>query len=317
LRRLNPFCGVVEVVETEAGRAFSMNGRTWEVQVLVDAPAQSWGLLNRQQAGGGVKRLLRLGLWHRDEGLKRAPIDPSLDREAVLAAGAEVARALASHSHAVPFELVDCQELWLIGQDQRPLALLASAPAGERLPQPRDCKWRAATGMDAGFQSAALQRYGVGAPHGRPDQHARAVEALVQAAARKEQPRARWFIRDADGSGEEVDHAAEVRPACWFPDLTLRRDWLQRQQAELVEDYLDWLAPRLLTLQALSNPVREQLERAARSQALLVDVMYPLYPVVRNPDLIAATRVEAQLRRSVHGPLASLPENKKSALFSE
>ncbi len=275
LRRLNPFRGVVQVVETEAGRAFSMNGRTWAVQVLVDTPAQSWGLLNRQQASGGGKRLLRLGFWHRDEGLKRAPINPSLDREAVFAAGAEVARALASQAHTVPFELVDCQELWLIGQDQRPLALLASA-LGELLPQPRDCKWRAATGMDAGFQAAALQRHGVGDTHsGRPGQPARTVEALVQAAASKDQPRARWLIRGADGSGEEVGNAAEVRPASWFPDLTLRRDWPQTQQAELVEDYLEWLAPRLLTLQDLSNPVREQLERAARSQALLEDVMYP------------------------------------------
>lgn len=303
LRRLNPFRGVVQVVETEVGRAFSMNGRTWEVQVAVEAPAQSWGLLNRQLGSGEGKRLLRLGFWHRQEGLKRAPINPSLDREAVIAASEVMARALASHAQSVPFELIDRQELWLMGQDQRPLALLASTPAGEPLPEPRVCTWRAAVGMEAGFQSAALQRRGVSDRHsGIPGQHARVVEALVQAAASKEQPRARWFIQGAHGSGEALGNAAEIRPASWFPAPTLRQDWPQAEQAELVGDYLDWLAPRLLTLQDLSHSLRDQLERAARSQALLVDAMCLLYPVVLNLDLVNAARVEARLRRSAHSP---------------
>ncbi len=124
------------------------------------------------------------------------------------------------------------------------------------------------------------------------------VENLVNNASSRDQPRVCWFKRAKDGSGEELDGDAKVWPRICFPALTLRRKWPQAQQTELVENYLSGLAPRMLTLQDLSDSVREQLVYAACSQALLVDLLCPLYPVVLNPELITAARVEARLRRS-------------------
>lgn len=39
LRRLNPFLGVVEVVETTFGRATSTNGLVWDIQLLTEVSA--------------------------------------------------------------------------------------------------------------------------------------------------------------------------------------------------------------------------------------------------------------------------------------
>ena len=50
LRRLNPFLGVVQVVETPSGRASSSNGLVWDVQILTEGPAD-WGSLGSGRSG--------------------------------------------------------------------------------------------------------------------------------------------------------------------------------------------------------------------------------------------------------------------------
>jgi hypothetical protein len=56
-------------------------------------------------------------------------------------------------------------------------------------------------------------------------------------------------------------------------------------------------APRLLMLQGLSTNERGRLEAAAKQHVFEVDQYFPLYPEVNDQDLMAAIRVEAQLRR--------------------
>jgi len=70
LRRLNPFLGVIQVVETPSGRASSSNGLVWDIQMLTQAPAD-WGSLN---AGNRGKAWYRYGLWSERDGLAHRPL---------------------------------------------------------------------------------------------------------------------------------------------------------------------------------------------------------------------------------------------------
>lgn len=65
LRRLNPFLGVMQVVENAAGRALSVDGVNWEIQLRSTLPA-GWGVLNR---GRGENVFFRFGVWSRAEGM--------------------------------------------------------------------------------------------------------------------------------------------------------------------------------------------------------------------------------------------------------
>ncbi len=62
--------------------------------------------------------------------------------------------------------------------------------------------------------------------------------------------------------------------------------------ATLVDEYLDWLAPRLPVA------VREHLEQTAMRQALQVETYWLLYPEIIHADHLNVARVEARLRRA-------------------
>ena len=46
IRRVNPFLGVLQVIETPGGRAISANGVVWDIEVLAERSG-GWGSLNR------------------------------------------------------------------------------------------------------------------------------------------------------------------------------------------------------------------------------------------------------------------------------
>ncbi|MCP3870417.1 MAG: hypothetical protein GY703_20460 [Gammaproteobacteria bacterium] len=66
----------------------------------------------------------------------------------------------------------------------------------------------------------------------------------------------------------------------------------------LVSNYLNWLSPRLLTLQQISDATRHRLEIAARCNAREVARNWTLYPNRLNHAAIEALRVEARLRQA-------------------
>ncbi len=291
-RRLNPFLGVIQVIESEVGRAISTDGHNWEIQ-LYAARSVGWGSLGAAQPFG----LYRHGVWSEAEGLACFPSPPTVVREQASRSAQALIAAIRAALGALPFPLRDRYERWLLDASaaQRPLALLEAVTGAEPLAQGRAAKWRCMTGESPGLDG-----------DGRA-----ALEAQVWARA-GQAGRSQWFRREPDGSGlalaarpvmpGQVNDALGGRclEAEDFPELLLWEGWEEAGERERADQYLAALAPRLLML-PLSETTRARLEQAAAHQALAVDRFYRLYPQVMDSALLVRLRVEARLRRGQEG----------------
>ncbi len=293
VRLLNPVLGVVQVLAIEGARALSQDGRWWEIQVLAERPDHTWGSLN---PGGGIRQFFRFGNWHPRQGLRRVPANPVLDIGAMQAASSRLVTALQDHLEEVPFPQEDRYECWLLDRRERPLALLASTTDSALMSDIRPGHWQAAPLGESGFVSPTLDARGIPANDGHnPRRHAHELESLVRKASAGSR---RWFVRDEQGQGQPCDQAGSSIGPDAFPPLGLYEQWPEAWQQSVVRDYLDWCAPCLLTWDGLSRADRSRLEAAACHDALALDAMYPLYPMVINQSLLDSARVQARLRRS-------------------
>ena len=147
IRRLNPFRGVMQVIEAEEGRALSCNGVVWEILVRArQAGAPDW-----PGRDGQGQRYYRFAMWSMDDGLLRRASSPADDQDYFdLATKCEVlVEHVRAHHHKLPFTLEDNRELWLFDSDnQRPLALLASLRPGAMLPTSEPGDWSCSTGAN-------------------------------------------------------------------------------------------------------------------------------------------------------------------------
>lgn len=300
LRRVNPFLGTVAVVKTADGRALSLDGRQWQLQVLAHAPRGLW-------SGGGEQattQYFRFGLWSQAHGLGRVPLNPVLDVGHMVRSVEELIEQVRAALGNLPFPLAPEVELWLLDRERLPLALLATAPEGEDLGGFSASTWSAGGRGERGFVSQVLAEKGL--PERQPDggrPHAEALERLIQGAAGRWLNR-QWFRRAEDGSGTGLAHGVDQTlagrrlSASCFPTGPLRTVWPGEEDRRLVGDYIAWLAPYLLTLPGLDRAERSGLEGRAVEHALLTDSLCPLYPEVVHRDLLNRARVEARLRRA-------------------
>lgn len=272
LRRLNPFLGVTQVVETETGRALSVDGVNWEIQLRATLPA-GWGVLNR---GRGENAFFRFGVWSREEGLARFPparnVDPNMAERDAAAQLATVQAALP----ALPFSLSDTLECWLLDARRQPLALLASLPPDAPLPERGARRWTPAL----------------------PDPEASGAHdfaPLTAWVAQRALPTPCWIAREADGSGRAVA-AGERFAAEAFPEMLVALPDAADApaDADLGARYLEWLAPRLLML-PLAAATRAALEIAAARRPAEVAHFFRLYPEIRDPARLNTVRVQARL----------------------
>jgi hypothetical protein len=296
VRRLNPFLGVVQVVEIEDARALSYDGRQWEIQVKAERPEHTWGSIEPTRI---VRQFFRFGGWNAEQGLRQVPANPILDIGAMLQASEQLLAALREVLGEVPFRFADRFEYWLLDGDRQPLALLASTTERHLIPQIRSDRWQATLPTDHRFLAASLEAQGIANHDPQGDrQHASRLERQVRDAAGRT-PNRCWYERLPDGSGTALEPQFEDLPATAFPQLPLRTHWPDPAQQALLDDYLGWLAPRLLILDGLTEPLRRDLERAACKQALQVADNHRLYPTVLQRELLDSARVEARLRRAV------------------
>ncbi len=146
MRRLNPFLGVTQVVETDAGRAISVNGLNWEIEVRVERPASAWGSLNVDRE---ERAYLRYGIWSEDYGLASRGYAAHFQSSGLLPRTEQVIAAVRDSLPELPFPVADSHELWLFDQEQHePLVLLAATRPEQPKPRPEPLAWSACLSGD-------------------------------------------------------------------------------------------------------------------------------------------------------------------------
>ena len=291
VRRVNPFEGVLEVIALPRARAYSPNGTVWQVQVLAARPDHTW------RSGSNaplVEQFFGFGLWDADAGLHRIPANPVMDIGAMQAAADALVTVLEQAVAGIPFPLTDNLECWSVDDRGFPIALLATSDDPDRIDDIRVTHWMATHSADHGFFAPSLAERGA-APAGSGDGTRRHAEQLEQRVRAAEATRA-WYRRLTDGSGQRLrpDGHDDVLPLSVFPTLGLRSAWPDEPTNALVRDYLEWSAPRLLTLQHLPLGDRERLEQVACRQAVELANWRRLYPAVVDARRVEAACVEAR-----------------------
>jgi hypothetical protein len=284
MRRLNPFLGVLQVVETPYGRATSSNGLVWDLQLLSDGPAD-WGSLNRDQP---TRAWYRCGLWSEREGLVQRPLAAQSPNRQLRLNSERLTEQLTLNLDHLPFPLADRHELWLLdAQQRRPLALLHALLPGVTAPRPEPRRW-----------SASLGRMGVAAQRRFPQAHE--LEAQVKARAGFNTRRV-WVSWNAERSAI-VESSASLGLDGDLPVFGIREEWPDPEDRARVQRYIDWTAPALLTLPYLSDAERARLESRISGQAVSIEYHWRLYPKVLDVNKLTAARVQASLQACAGSP---------------
>jgi hypothetical protein len=296
---------VVAVVKTAGGRALSVDGLRWQIQVRAHPPKGLWS----RDGDSAELRYFRFGLWSERDGLSRVPLNPILDPGRMLRGLEELIAAVRGHAQALPFPVEPELEHWLLDREGDPLALIATALPDAALGSAPPGDWNAGRrGEERPFVSASLSAQGVahcdatGCDAAGRHPHLESIERLIAEAAGPRR-QAQWFRLDADGAlglehGVPPGLAGRRLPLDALPPETLRRQWPRESDSTLVSEYIQWLASYLLTLPTLADALRGRLEYAAARHALALDGLWRLYPRILDPDLIKRARVEARLRHA-------------------
>lgn len=289
-RQLSPFMGLVYVVNIALARAISHDGIFWQIQVSCETQQYHMGL----HQAGMVQRYVLWGVWSKQAGLKAMPLDPMLDTPADEIIENTLIPALESGLQHMPFAAKDFYELWILDSlDNLPVALLATRTDGHNLEQHKPLHWRASTHSKRDF--IPVQAHTTGDPLLQLEQLISDNTCCPI--------RSQWFHRDANGMGIGVS-AHNLDTTLYgrtldkidFPELLIRENWPNNNARLLAEDYHNWLAPRLLTLQNLSLATRSRLELAAQRYAIETSQLLGLYPQIADQKIINRILVEARIR---------------------
>lgn len=270
LRRVNPYLGMIQVIDAGAVRAYSSTGERWQPRRVFDA--RQFSTASEASHHCGFELLPRNALLEAIH--KRPPL---------------------------PFPQRDRYELWLLHRETaRPLALLRTCFWEFEREEVTDPTWRPFLPGRAHFQVAFLPRSRGAVADAR---HCQAeLEQLVNFAARP-QPSTQWFLRREDGAGQGLD-GLRLDPALvgrrlaveYFPELLVdETSWPEAWQCELVRAFHDSLAPQLLVHQRLGPATRARLEGAAqRAPRRLLDT-YRMIPELLDEDGMTVAMVTARL----------------------
>lgn len=288
-RLLNPFRGVVHTVRYRSAEAVTTDGVVWDIYVANDALRDGLDRAGRRAQISDI----RYGRWSVERGLKRGPLFPSDDFRRLEDMGAVVYEHLLQVHRDVPFPLLDRFELWLLGRDQRPLALLHSVRSATETDTRPPLDWRAGIAAQEGFRSDAV----AGLAESPAAHLTRHVNSLANGVAQ-------WFRRSDDGAGLGLHTLSggealrgRVLEAEVFPPLFIATAGMDAEHVRLVEDYHAWQAPWMLLLSHLDATTRGALEACAWRQAERVEKHCRLYPTVIDRRALMAARVEAALVR--------------------
>ncbi|MDH5633807.1 MAG: hypothetical protein OEZ10_12535 [Gammaproteobacteria bacterium] len=289
-KMLNPFRGVMQVVETDGADAASIDGVHWDLYVddldtLHDACRRGYDDVSVPD--------IKFGSWSHEHGLLRAPLIPTRNLDAVQQAGEALLDMVRKLESRVPFPAGDDLELWLLDDQGMPVVLIDSCPVYAENTTVENPRWLIGQRCRQQFRSQSA--------NGTPC--AEWLEQRINAQAGSP-GRAQWFLRSESGAcaldGVALDRRWYERqlPASAFPELTLKTDWNEPQLRNRASEYIAWLSPFLLQLPHLSDHCRSRLERSAWLQPGQVNRLQPMYPRVIDVDGLRATLVRARIEQA-------------------
>ena len=298
LRRLSPFQGYLQVIEAGDGQASSSNGIDWRIQVRIRTPLEQ---LESMDNSPPDPQIILFGFWSSEGGFHRVPLPPMIPSRQIEIAAQPILDELLAITRHVPFQQIDVCELWLLDeQDLSPLVLIAACSDPNKLPTIHRPQWQATLPADHSFTRTWTKTAQDSADNKARDE----LHALI-AKAGGQNPKAQWFLRQADGSGKGIDgiHIADTLKGRQlaqddFPELLLKDTWQDETAQQLISAYIEWQAPFLLTLPQLKPLTRKRLEQLAFKQPFKVEGQYKLWPEVIDAERLKAVLIEAQMRRS-------------------
>lgn len=283
----------MQVIKTPDARAVSMDCINWKVHIRTRLGLPSPFSYYQQES---AERFAFYGVWSMTEGMSTIPMNPMIESHISQQQADDILAVLEQQTGHAPFVLNDPYELWLLDHEKHmPLALLASATSENQMDKVSLSKWKSAGLSENGFNQIRFDGF---------EQPKQDLESIINKLAGG-QLYAQWFYR-ADGIGTGLngvhlhkDLKQRILYDQDFPILTLRRDYADKKHTQLIDAYITWLAPLLLTLPKLGDDLRRQLEHRAKSQAALVKKMHHAYPVILDKKNMNAILVEAVMRESV------------------
>jgi hypothetical protein len=281
IRRVNPFRGVMQVIEAEEGRALSCNGVVWEILVC----ARQTNAQERPGRENQRKRYYRFGMWSMDDGLLKRANSPAEDQDYFdLATKCEaLVEYVRAHHQRLPFKLEDNRELWLFDSDnQSPLVLLASLRPGASSPTSEPVGWSCCIGANG---SASQRRF------------PQAQDLEMQVGQRAGFDMNKYWIKRLAGGDGVVEATGDVISANQFPVLLLQEDWAKDEEQRRARDYIKWISPSLLTLQHLDTGTRTRIENNLNVQAISIEHHWHLYPEIIDQKLLKAARVQSRIEQ--------------------
>jgi hypothetical protein len=255
-RRLNPYQGLIMVVDAGAIRAYSSHGHQWRVQAS-EHRELNWDRQGRQ----------------------------------ALPTRQQMARAIRQRP-ATPFPRGDNYELWLLDIEQgMPLALLDSAHHEAETEQSGEPQWHGFIRESSRFQSSHQDlTYTAYQLHNLINRASRPYP-ITQWFWRRPDGSGIGL----HGLRVENDLQGRTLAATCFPEMLIREIWPESQQCDLSRAYHNWLAGYLLAHEDLSPVTRQRLEQSLLLNPVPFLYGYPQLPRVLDRQACRAAYVAARL----------------------
>jgi len=295
-RMLNPFRGVMNVVEVGNADAVTTDGIHWTLY-LHDESLQ--GMASESDSRIETPDI-KFGVWSVDTGLIRAPLINTMEYSAIQQNGFELLEIVKQYADLVPFDLKDNYELWLLDKYcDKPLALLHSVCYRDELDEYQPVQWRPGIRCHDTFKSHFLQNH--------TDNNLNHADWLAQQVEQSagNSKCTQWFLRDESGVGTGLQtpsdtHSLQGRilPKEQFPILMLNDEWIENNTTMVVNEFFSWQSPFLLLLQHLTDESRMRLEKLASKHVNRLFQMQRLLPKIIDHKTIKSALVEAVIRNS-------------------
>lgn len=256
-----PYSGQVQIAQSDAYRAITLDGLTWEIQHV-----------NRVHVR--VKTITEAEIKARSR--KPATLGEETDQQLD-----ELINFLADVE--LPFPANDHFEFWALDkEDKTPLAMIFSCSKPEHMSKfPSYPDW---TSLPDSVMPITKTEEEIAAQMTPVNYRFERLVAERSGINRK----GRWFDR------REHDKSL-------FPALLVSQEWQSDEDTALCRRYIERQAPRLLMLHGLPAAERSRLEQFSKTNAMEVARFYKLYPDTIDTDLISTLRVQARIRAASSG----------------